>query len=109
MEKKNIIKDFIGGWFVGSFEKSLIPGADFEVCVKYYKEGDHEASHMHKIANEYTVIVKGRVMMNGVVYEEHDVIVTEKNTSTDFTVLSNEAITCVVKYPGALNDKYVDE
>jgi hypothetical protein len=107
MTKKHIKNDFIGGWFLGSFPKSLVPNFPAEVCVKYYKLGDYEPSHMHKIADEYTVIVKGEVLMNGVTYKEHDVITTAKGTSTDFRVLSDEAITCVVKYPGVLNDKYV--
>ena len=108
MKKYSIKNDFIKGWVLGSFEKSLVPNCPFEFAVKYYKKGDYEASHMHKIADEYTVIVKGDVEMNGAKHTEGDVIVTEKNTSTDFRVLSEEAITCVVKYPGVLDDKYVD-
>jgi len=106
MKKYNIKKDFNLGWFLGSFEKSLVPNCPFEVAIKYYKKGDYDAKHYHKISTEYTVIVKGLVMMNGEIYRTGDLIVIEPNEATDFKVLSTEAITCVVKNPGALNDKY---
>ena len=105
--KKNLLENFEKGWILGTFPKSLVPNFPCEVAVKHYVKGDYEPAHMHKIADEYTVIVLGEVLMNGTTYKEHDVIVTEKGTSTDFRVLSEKAITCVVKYPGVLNDKYV--
>ena len=102
------LNDMIKGWFVGNFEPTVLKTNDVEVAVKKYKKGDNEEKHYHKIATEITVIVKGKVKMNGVEYNENDIIVIEPNESTDFEVLE-DTICTVVKYPGANDDKYLGE
>ncbi len=101
------LKNFIKGWIIGNFEPTLIKTNEVEVGVKRYVAGDYESAHHHKIATEITVIVSGKVEMNGVEYSENDIIVIEPNQSTDFKCLT-DVVTVVVKYPGANNDKYVD-
>lgn len=105
--KVSNLSDMTKGWFVGNFDPSLIKTRDVEVAVKTYKKGDYEEKHYHKIATEITVIVKGSVKMNGIVYKENDIIIIEPNEKTDFLALQ-DAICTVVKYPGASNDKYID-
>ena len=78
----------IGGWFIGNFEPSLLKTNDCEVAVKRHHEGDYEGHHYHKIATEYTVIINGRIKMNGIEYG---------------------AVNVVVKIPRANNYKYVVE
>jgi len=95
-----------GGWFIGNFEPSLLKTNDCEVAVKSYNKGDYEKAHYHKIATEYTVIIAGRVKMNGIEYSAGDIIVMEPNESTDFEVLEDGTINVVVKMPGANDDKY---
>ena len=97
-----------GGWFIGNFEPSLFKTNDCEVAVKSYKKGDKEGKHYHKIATEYTVVVKGKVKMFDNVYEEGDIIVVEPGDATDFEALE-DAMNVVVKMPGANNDKYLVE
>ena len=104
--KKYKLQDMVGGWFIGNFDPSLLKTEDVEVAVKDYKIGSYEDRHFHKIAKEITVIVKGKVLMNGVEYKQGDIIVIEPGESTDFEVLE-ETITTVVKIPGATNDKYL--
>lgn len=98
----------VKGWFVGNFEPTLIKTNDVEVAVKEYRKGECEGRHYHKLSTEITVIASGKVRMNGVVYNKGDIIVIEPNQSADFEVLE-DAITTVVKYPGANNDKYMGE
>ena len=104
--KKTFLQDMKGGWFIGNFEPSLFVTNDVEVAVKKYKKGDSEESHYHKIATEYTVIVKGKVKMAGVEYSEGAILTIPPMESTDFLALS-DVITVVVKIPGASNDKYI--
>lgn len=99
------LENMIKGWFIGDFEPSLYKTNDVEVGVKYYKEGDYEPSHFHKIATEFTVILDGRVEMNGNIYESGSILKILPNESTDFKALTNVK-TVVVKIPGASNDKY---
>ncbi len=100
------LEEMVKGWFVGNFEPTLYRTNDVEVALKSYKAGDREDAHYHKIATEITVIVSGRVRMNGVVYGAGDIIVMEPGDVTDFKALT-DAVNAVVKLPGANNDKYV--
>ncbi len=102
------LEDMVKGWFVGNFDPTLIKTNDVEVAVKEYKKGDYEEKHYHKIATEITVIVSGRVKMNGVEYSKGDIIVIEPNEATDFEALE-DTVNTVVKFPGAIDDKYLGE
>lgn len=102
------LDDMVKGWFVGSFDPTLIKTNDVEVAVKEYKKGDYEEKHYHKIATEITVIVSGRVRMNGAEYSKGDIIVIEPNEVTDFEALE-DTVNTVVKFPGTNNDKYIGE
>jgi len=99
------LEKMVKGWFIGNFTPTSFKTEVVEVAIKEYKAGDHEKSHCHKIATEITTIISGKVMMNENQYDEGDIIIIEPLESTDFTAITN-AITTVVKIPGALNDKY---
>lgn len=103
------LSDMTKGWFIGNFEPSLFKTNAVEVAVKTYNRGDYEERHYHKIATEYTVIISGRVKMNGVEYGTGDIIVMEPGESTDFECLENGTMNVVVKMPGANNDKYLGD
>ena len=100
------LKDMIGGWFIGDFEPSAWKTAAFEVAVKEYKTGDKAPMHLHKIAIEFTVIVRGKVLMNGVEHGEGDIIRIDAGKATDFEALE-DTITVVVKKPSVKGDKYL--
>ncbi len=93
------------GWFIGNFEPTALKTSSIEVAVKYYKLGDKEDRHYHKIATEITVIVSGKVRMNGVDYNSGDIVILDPFDISDFEALE-DTVTTVVKYPGAINDKY---
>lgn len=101
------LDDMVKGWFIGNFDPSLAKTEDVEVAVKRYDRGDGEALHFHKVATEYTVVVQGRIRMNGVEYGAGDIIVMEPGEATDFECLEDGSINVVVKLPGARNDKYM--
>lgn len=100
------LNNMVKGWFVGNFEPTLYRTNDVEVAVKYYKAGDCEAAHYHKIATEITVIVEGTVQMFGQNFGEGSIIIVDPNDVTDFFAVT-DAVTAVVKLPGANDDKYV--
>ncbi|AJY45237.1 cupin domain-containing protein [Martelella endophytica] len=100
------LEDMVKGWFIGNFDPSLCRTEDVEVAVKHYRKGDREDMHFHRIATEYTVIVSGRVRMNGKDYGAGDIVVMEPGEATDFECLEDETVNVVVKLPGATNDKY---
>lgn len=108
MMKVAKLEDMVKGWFVGNFDPTLIKTNDVEIAVKEYKKGDYEEKHYHKIATEITVIVSGKVRMNGKEYSKGDIIVIEPNEVTDFEALE-DTVNTVVKFPGASHDKYLGE
>ncbi|MGR5246950.1 hypothetical protein ACPV4Z_00290 [Vibrio aestuarianus] len=107
MDKHNI-NDFVRGWFVGGFEPTLFKTTDVEVAVQKFKKGDKEVSHCHKIAIEITMIVSGKAKMKDKVLNEGDILRINPGEYTDFEALE-DTVTTVVKLPGALNDKYLEE
>lgn len=102
------LDDMTRGWFVGNFVPTLYQTNDCEVAVKQYKVGDCEEKHYHKIATEITVVVMGRVIMFGKEFEKGDIIIAEPFDETGFEAVE-DSILCVVKIPGAQNDKYICE
>ena len=105
--KKYRLEDFKGGWFIGNFEPSLVKTEGFEVAVKHYKKGDTERKHIHKLADEFTVIISGKCRLNGEVLIPGDIALLEKSEpmTEDFKVLE-DTVTTVVKIPSVIGDKY---
>ena len=99
-------KDMIRGWFVGEFEPTAFSTKDCEVAVQKYKLGDYEPKHMHKVATEITLILKGKAIMNGIEYNEGDIIVIEPGEATDFRPLM-DTTNVVIKVPSVKGDKYL--
>lgn len=105
METYNL-KNMIGGWFIGNFDPSLVKTKEVEVAVKNYKAGDVEECHYHKISTEYTVIIKGKVKMSGIEYDEGTILKILPMESSDFLAVTDVS-TVVVKFPSVTNDKYI--
>ena len=101
------LENMTRGWFVGDFDPSLYRTRNCEVAIKTYKKGDYEDSHYHKVATEITVVISGKVKMFGRDFSAGDIIIVEPDDVTDFTALT-DVCNCVVKIPGAKNDKYLE-
>lgn len=101
------LADMVGGWFAGHFNPTVLQTTEFEAAVKYYKRGDRESSHHHKVAEEITVVAAGSVRMFGQVFSQGAIIHLDPGDSTDFEALE-DAITVVVKRPSVAGDKYLD-
>lgn len=100
------IKDYIKGWLVGDFDESIIRSKDIEVGVKYYKEGDSEQRHVHKLITEYTIVVDGIIEMNNKLYYKGDIVKIDPNISTNFISIK-DSITLVIKTPSIPTDKHL--
>jgi quercetin dioxygenase-like cupin family protein len=96
----------VKGWFVGDFEPSAYKTAACEVAVKKYIAGDSEPKHFHKVADEVTLILSGRVIMNNSEYISGQIIVIKAGEATDFFAIE-DSITVVVKTHSCVNDKFL--
>ena len=100
------LETMVRGWFVGDFEPSAFKNSQAEVGVKTYQKGDYEARHYHKVSTEITLVLQGKVLMNGEIYSKGDIIVIEPYEDTDFMALEDTQ-NVVVKIPASQNDKYL--
>lgn len=105
MIHKYNLNDMVKGWFIGNFQPTLYATNDVEIGVKKYLKGYSEKKHFHKIATEFTVIISGKVKLNGMIYGENEIIKINNGIVSDFFVIE-DSITLVVKLPGVNNDKY---
>ena len=103
--KHDQLEKMVKGWFVGAFQPSAFTTDACEVGLKRYRAGDSEVAHYHDIATEITLIVSGKVRMLNKTWLEGDIITISPGESTSFEALT-EAVTVVVKVPGALDDKF---
>lgn len=100
------LEKMIKGWFVGDFVPVVYPSKDFEVAIKYYKKGDQEEKHYHRVSTEITAIASGKVMMFDQIFKTGDIITINPNEATAFEAIE-DTITVVVKVPSSKNDKFI--
>ena len=100
------LKEFTRGWIVGDFTPSIIKTRNSEFMVRYYKKGDTEERHVHKKADEITVIISGKFRMNDKTLEAGDVVHLPPNNPADFECLEDGA-NAVFKSPSVIGDKYL--
>jgi quercetin dioxygenase-like cupin family protein len=98
------ISRFTKGWFIGSFEPSLIRTSDFEVSVKSFSRGEIEPMHKQEVATEITVIISGRVRIGSAVLKQGDIVLIPPGEYADFQSLTDSVLVCV-KTPSISSDK----
>lgn len=101
------LKNFLSGWCVGLFRPNLLERDNIEVAIKKYSKGTKELKHHHKLATEFTIIVSGKVRMNGIEFFEDDIIIVEPGESVEFEAVT-DAKTCCIKSVSVKGDKYLD-
>jgi hypothetical protein len=102
------IKDFVGGWFIGNFEPSILKTSTFEVGLKIHPKGEKWDVHYHKIAVEYNLLVSGSMTVNGKLYNSGDIFILDRNEVCSPEFLEDCTIV-TVKVPSVIGDKYVVE
>lgn len=95
------------GWCVGLFVPNLLERDNIEVAIKKYRQGDKDQKHHHKLATEYTIVVSGKIRMNGIEFFEDDIIIVEPGESVEFEAVT-DAKTCCIKSVSVKGDKYLD-
>jgi len=93
------------GWFLGDFSGSVLPTKDFEVC--YQKNPRSQtASHIHKVAHEITLVISGRQICNGQMFEAGDICVLEPGDISQIEYLEETEVV-TIKVPSVPGDKYL--
>lgn len=112
IDPQNIIRSRLaemkGGWFVGAFSPAALHTSDAEVAVQHFPAGYQSGYHHHKLATEVTLLLSGEARMGDEQLLAGDIITLMPGISASFIALT-DCVTVVVKHPGVLNDKYLDE
>lgn len=93
------------GWMIGDFEPSILRTKDFEVGILIHKKGEFWASHFHREAEEYNLLLDGKMEINGVLIEPGTIFILEKNEIAKPEFLEDCRV-LVIKVPSRPGDKY---
>jgi len=99
------IEDFIGGWFIGDFEPSVLKTKDFEVCFKKHVKDEIWPKHYHRIATEINYLIKGEMIIQGKLLKTGNIFILEPNEWAN-PVFLQDCELIVVKTPSIKGDKY---
>jgi quercetin dioxygenase-like cupin family protein len=105
--KTDNIKNYIAGWIVGNFKKTLFSSEDVEVAIKHTPKDTSIERHYQKVATEYNYIVSGQVNANGVELSAGDIFTYAPGEITELEILEDTTIV-VIKTPSlGYDDKVV--
>lgn len=99
------LTSFSKGWFIGDFEFPVLKSKQFEVCGKFHAKDEKWPIHTHRIATEYTYIIKGTMIIQGKTLRDNTVFVLEPYELAD-PVFVTDCYVVIVKIPSVPGDKY---
>jgi hypothetical protein len=92
------------GWFIGDFDGAVHRTKDFEVTYQKNPRGQ-TASHIHKLAYEITLVISGRQICNGQMFEAGDICVLEPGDISQIEYLEETEVV-TIKNPSVPSDKH---
>ncbi|MFH1427397.1 MAG: hypothetical protein ABIG60_02615 [Patescibacteria group bacterium] len=99
------LENFTKGWVIGDFEPNIIKTKEFEFAIHPHKNGEKGEVHVHRIAEEVTVIISGSFEMNNKIVNPGDIIQLKPGEAMGFHCLA-DAVIAVIKIPSVIGDKY---
>lgn len=101
------LNEFKGGWLVGNFEPSLFKRENIEVGVHEIKKGYFSDCHYHLRANEYNLILYGKVkdISENRIYKEGDIFIYEPRDKSNLEFIADTKL-LVIRDLSDPNDKY---
>lgn len=97
-----------GGWFIGDFEPSILKTKNFEVGIMSHSKGEKWPKHYHVKADEYNVLLQGKMIIQNVELNTGDIFVIEKMEIAD-PIFLEDCKVLVVKVPSVPGDKIIME
>ena len=93
------------GWFIGDFDSAVHRTKDFEVC---YQDNPRSkpASHVHYKLTEITLIISGRALVNGEIFNPGEIHVLYPGDISQIEYLEQTQV-ITIKTPSVPNDKHL--
>ena len=93
------------GWFIGDFDSAVHRTTDFEVCYQDNPRGKPD-SHIHYILTEITLIISGRALVNGEIFNPGEIHVLYPGDVSQIEYLEQTQVV-TIKTPSIPNDKHL--
>lgn len=93
------------GWLIGDFTPSILRTSAFEVAYLHHKKDENWPAHVHNLADEYNVLIRGSMMINNEQISQGDIFIIKKGMMTKATFLEDCEILCI-KVPSVPSDKH---
>ena len=93
------------GWFIGNFDRAAVKTTDFEVCWQSNPAGAKDTPHYHKVITEVQLIIKGRMIINGMEFGPGDIYVSDPGEHYYGEYLEDTEVVAI-KFPSIPTDKY---
>lgn len=92
------------GWFVGDFPEAAYRTKDFEVCYQFNPRTT-TPSHYHKELTEITLVISGKLLLNGEIYGPGDIHILEPGDISQLEYLEDTQVV-TIKTPSIPSDKH---
>ena len=92
------------GWFIGDFDSAAYRTKDFEVTYQKLPRSQ-TPSHIHKLAHEITLVISGRQICNGEMFEAGDICILEPGDISQIEYLEDTELV-TIKTPSIPSDKH---
>lgn len=93
------------GWFVGDFDGAVYRTKGFEVCYQLNPRG-HTLSHIHKEITEITLVISGKLLLNGEIFEAGEIHVLYPGEVSQLEYLEETSVV-TIKTPSIPSDKFM--
>lgn len=93
------------GWLIGDFTPSILRTSAFEVAYLHHKRGENWPAHVHNLADEYNVLIRGSMMINNEQISQGDIFIIKKGMMTKAMFLEDCELLCI-KVPSVPSDKH---
>lgn len=103
------LADFVGGWFIGDFQPTLLRTPDFEIAWKMHTRREGVEPHYHRQVIEYNLLAHGSMTVNGIRLEERDLFVLHPGERADIEIHTEQVHVVCVKVPSIPADKELCE
>lgn len=93
------------GWFIGDFPDAVFRTKGFEVNYQKLPRGKAD-SHYHKEITEITLVISGRQLCNGQLFNAGDICILEPGDNSQIEYLEETEVV-TIKTPSIPGDKHL--
>jgi NDP-sugar pyrophosphorylase family protein len=98
--------NYTRGWLIGDFEPCVKRSKEFELGLLSHKKDEKWTYHYHKKSKEINILINGKMMINNILINKHQVFVFDKNIIACPIFIEDCRVLCI-KIPSSPGDKYI--